>query len=125
MITLPQALPRDIPALQTLIEQSARVLSAGFYSQAETEAAIRHGFGVDSRLIADGTCLVAEGGSGIVGCGGWSRRRTLYGGGQRPAGGSDLLEPAGERASIRVTDILPDGTPIALVRIGRSLGTRP
>ena len=98
----------DTPALQHLIERSARALSVGYYTPAQTEAAIRYVFGVDSVLIADGTYFAATEGEAIVGCGGWSRRRTLYGGDQRPVGPSDLLDPATDAARIRAFFVAPE-----------------
>ena len=101
-ITVRAATPAEIPALQSLIASSARRLSRGHYDANEIEAAVAHVFGVDSDLVADGTYLVAQGhDGGIVGCGGWSRRRTLFGGDQ--AGGRDngLLDPATDAARIR------------------------
>ena len=53
-----KAQPADIPILQELIARSARELSIGYYTPAQTDAAIRHVFGVDSQLIADGTYFV-------------------------------------------------------------------
>lgn len=106
-MTLRLARADDIAALTTLIRESASVLSAGYYSPEETAAAIRFVFGVDSTLIADGTYLVVEQDGEIVGCGGWSRRRTLYGGDQRPVGGSDLLNPAAEAARVRAFFVAP------------------
>lgn len=97
----------DIPALTTLIHESASVLSAGYYSPGETAAAIRYVFGVDSTLIADGTYFLVEDNGQNAGCGGWSKRRTLYGGDQRPVGGSDLLDPATEAARIRAFFVAP------------------
>jgi GNAT superfamily N-acetyltransferase len=82
-------------------------LSAGYYTPAQTEAAIRFVFGVDSRLIADGTCFVALDGKQLVGCGGWSRRRTLYGGDQRPMGAGGELDPAVDAARIRAFFMAP------------------
>ena len=71
----------EIPLLESLIAASARELGKGFYTDAENEAAIACVFGVDSDLVDDGTYLVAEDeGGAILGCGGWSRRRTLFGG---------------------------------------------
>lgn len=78
------ATPDDVSALNALIPASARALSRGFYSPAETEAAIRYVFGVNNQLIADGTYFVIGDGSSVVACGGWSFRSTLYGGDQRP-----------------------------------------
>jgi GNAT superfamily N-acetyltransferase len=97
----------DIPALTELIASSARILGRGYYTELETESAIRHVFGVDSVLIADGTYFVAELDGRIAGCGGWSRRRTLYGGDQRPVGSQDLLDPASEPARIRAFFVSP------------------
>ena len=91
----------DVPTLQDLIPASARGLSRGYYSDAQIEAAIRYVFGVDSQLIADHTYYVAVNDQTIVGCGGWSWRRTLYGGDQRPIGGGALLDPARDAARIR------------------------
>jgi GNAT superfamily N-acetyltransferase len=52
-------------------------------------------------LIADGTYYVAVADDEIVGCGGWSWRRTLYGGDQRPVGERAMLDPAVDAARIR------------------------
>jgi len=38
------ATPEDVPAIAALIPLSARELSRGFYTQEQTEAAIRHVF---------------------------------------------------------------------------------
>ena len=97
----------DIPALQRLIEQSARSLSVGYYTPAQIDAVVRYVFGVDSTLIDDGTYFVVRDGGEIVACGGWSRRRTLYGGDQRPVGASDLLDPAKDAARIRAFFVAP------------------
>jgi GNAT superfamily N-acetyltransferase len=93
--------PGDIPTLRELIPASARELSRVYYSEAQIEAAIRYVFGVDSQLIEDQTYYVAVDEETIVGCGGWSWRRTLYGGDQRPIGGGALLDPARDAARIR------------------------
>jgi GNAT superfamily N-acetyltransferase len=108
----------DIPALNALIERSARELSRGFYSPLQIESAIRHVFGVDSTLVADGTYFVVNAGPDVVGCGGWSRRRTLYGGDQRPVGSDDLLDPRVDAARIRAFFVAP---PYARRGIGRRL----
>lgn len=107
-VMLRAALPADIPALRQLIVRSARGLNAGYYTPAEIEAALKHVFGVDSRLIADGTYFVAELGGTLAGCGGWSFRRTLYGGDQRPVGSSDRLDPRSDPARIRAFFIAPE-----------------
>src|SRR5688500_14777071 len=100
-IVLRTATREDIPAMSALIVASARELSRGFYSEAETEAAIRHVFGVDTALIEDGTYYVAEMDGSLAACGGWSKRNTLYGGDQRPVGAASFLDPAVDAARIR------------------------
>lgn len=105
--TIRPAVYDEIPLLERLIERSARVLSEGFYTARETEAAIAHVFGVDSELVADGTYLVAEQDGVIAGCGGWSRRSTLFGGDRYAARSSALLDPATEPARIRAFFVDP------------------
>ena len=108
MVSIRLATPRDVSALRELIPVSARALSRGFYTDAETESAIRHVFGPDSRLIADGTYFVAEEDGVLAGCGGWSRRRTLYGGDQTKSGEEPLLDPAREAAKVRAFFVHPN-----------------
>ena len=67
----------------------------------------------NSQLIADGTYLVAEvlelqNGPEIVACGGWSKRKTLYGGDQFAAREDSLLDPARDAAKIRAFFVHPD-----------------
>lgn len=95
------ATPDDIPILSRLIPESVRALRHGFYTETEAEAAIRHVFGVDSQLVSDGTYFVAVEDAQLVACGGWSWRRTLYGGDQRPMGAGNILDPAADAARIR------------------------
>lgn len=97
----------DIPALNQLIPQSARALSAGFYTEREAEAAIRYVFGVDTQLVADQTYFVAEEDGAVIGCGGWSRRSSLYGGDQKKTGPDPLLDPAKDAARIRAFFVHP------------------
>ena len=101
------ATPADVPVLENLIARSARALSAPFYSAAQVESKLRHVFGVDTRLIADGTYFVIEEDGAIVACGGWSRRGTLFGGDQMKAGPDPLLDPATEPARIRAFFVDP------------------
>lgn len=106
--TVRPARHEETPVLQQLIERSARQLSVGYYTTQEAESAIRHVFGVDSTLVDDGSYLVVLEGSTIVGCGGWSSRRTLYGGDQRPMGSSDRLVPGVDAARIRAFFVAPE-----------------
>src|SRR5258708_9062926 len=91
----------EVAELQALIARSARGLSVGYYRPAQTEAAIRHVFGVDSQLIADRTYFLIEADGRIVACGGWSRRRTLFGGDQAKAGDDSLLDPVIQPPRVR------------------------
>ena len=103
-----QATSADIPALQGLSPASVRALSAGFYDERQSESAIQYVFGVDTQLIDDGTYYIAESAGQIVGCGGWSKRKTLYGGDQAKAAEDPLLDPATEAARIRAFFVHPD-----------------
>src|SRR5262245_51651904 len=91
----------DVSAIESLIAASARSLQAPYYSPAQIAAALGPVFGVDRQLIRDGTYFVVEGEGRIVGCGGWSRRRSLYGGDQGRETDDSLLNPAQESARIR------------------------
>lgn len=98
----------DVPILSRLIDASVRGLQAQDYSPAQIEAALQKVFGVDSRLIADRTYFVAEtSGNEIVGCGGWSKRKTLYGGDVWSVREDSLLDPAKDAAKIRAFFIHP------------------
>jgi len=97
----------DIPELAELIDASVRGLQAGDYSQSQIEGALRGVYGVDSQLIADGTYFVVECEDAKVGCGGWSKRRTLYGGDRFAAREDSLLDPHSEAARIRAFFVHP------------------
>jgi GNAT superfamily N-acetyltransferase len=97
-----------IPALQQLIALSVRGLSTAYYTPAQIESAIRYVFGIDSQLITDGTYYIFEKDHTIAGCGGWSRRNTLYGGDQHKATADPLLDPARDAARIRAFFVHPD-----------------
>jgi GNAT superfamily N-acetyltransferase len=148
-ISIRMAEERDVPELTRLIELSVRGLQAGDYSPVQLERALAVVYGVDTRLIADGTYFVAvdqrsgemdyrvigpsdhrvienrssiatneeRGALGdvsdregivIVGCGGWSRRRTLYGGDQFAGREDSLLDPRTEAAKIRAFFVHPE-----------------
>ncbi len=95
------------PALERLIAESARELSRSDYSDEQIEAAIATVFGVDTDLIRDGTYYVAEASGELIGCGGWSRRRTLFGGDRYAVRDSGELDPAAEAAKIRAFFVHP------------------
>lgn len=101
----------DVPRLREVMEASVRGLQAEDYSPAQIEGALKSVYGVDSQLIADGTYLVAEEVSEadpvIVACGGWSRRKTLYGGDQYAGREDSLLDPSRDAAKIRAFFVHP------------------
>ena len=98
----------DIPALDALIPRSTRELQAAYYSQAQIDGALGTVFAVDRQLIDDGTYFVVEAGDVILGCGGWSKRKTLFGGDHgRPANENALLDPEREPARIRAFFVHP------------------
>jgi GNAT superfamily N-acetyltransferase len=122
-IHLRLAVSEDIPVLQALIDASVRRLQAQDYTPAQIEGALKSVFGVDSQLIADGTYFVAEAVADgpkrtesenvpaakvIVGCGGWSKHKTLYGGDHWTGRVDDLLDPQRDAAKIRAFFIHPD-----------------
>ena len=98
----------DAAALERLICESVRGLSRSDYTDAQIEAALGTAFGLDRELIRDETYFVAEAANEIVGCGGWSRRKTLFGSDQQPGRQSELLDPARDSARIRAFFVRPD-----------------
>jgi GNAT superfamily N-acetyltransferase len=123
-IRIRQAVPPDIPVLRVLIDASVRGLQTRDYTPSQIESALATVYGVDTQLIADGTYLVAETDSNtgattpvvqspgetltIAGCGGWSKRKTLYGGDQWTGREAALLDPQHDAAKIRAFFIHPD-----------------
>ena len=114
------ARPEDIPALERLIPLSVRELQAAYYSPAQREAALGPVFGVDRQLIQDGTFFVVDQGGEIVGCGGWSRRRSLFGSDHGRTEPDLELDPRHEPARIRAFFVHPSW---ARRGIGRSILT--
>ncbi len=98
----------DIPQLNELIALSVRGLSTDYYTPNQIESAIKYVFGVDTQLITDGTYFVAQIDNTIVGCGGWSKRNTLYGGDQHKEIEDPLLDPTHDAARIRAFFVHPD-----------------
>jgi GNAT superfamily N-acetyltransferase len=128
-----QAVLADVPVLRAVIEASVRGLQTQNYTPAQIEGALATVYGVDTQLIADGTYFVAEtitaegdsctsGNDAqaaapvvplsvtdpiVVGCGGWSKRRTLYGGDQWTGREGVLLNPQQDAAKIRAFFVHP------------------
>jgi GNAT superfamily N-acetyltransferase len=98
----------DRDAIKQLIAESARHLSREHYDDAQIDAALASVFGVDTDLIEDGTYFVAEESGMLVGCGGWSRRKTLFGGDQYSSRDAGYLDPESDFAKIRAFFIHPN-----------------
>jgi GNAT superfamily N-acetyltransferase len=105
----------DIPALHALIEASIRGLQAGDYTPAQIEGALGTVLGLDTQLIADRTYFLAESldqnskpRSGCpAGCGGWSKRKTLFGADRGPGREPELLDPSTDAAKVRAIFVHP------------------
>jgi GNAT superfamily N-acetyltransferase len=109
-LTLRQAVPADISVLPALIDASVRGLQAAEYTPAQIEGALQTVYGVDRQLIADGTYYVveAEAKPEIFGCGGWSKRKTLFGGDHWTGREDSMLNPQHDAAKIRAFFVHPD-----------------
>lgn len=114
-IHIRHAVLADIPALRVLIDASVRQLRAQDYTPTQIDGALESVFGVDSQLIADQTYFVAEAEATAaesqpitVGCGGWSKRKTLYGSDHWTGREDTLLDPRHDAAKIRAFFIHPE-----------------
>ena len=110
-LAIRQAVPADVPALGELIRASVLELQTADYSPEQRERALELVFGVDTQLVADGTYFVAQvrvdDGQVIAACGGWSKRKTLFGS-DHCAGREDaLLDPGCDAAKIRAFFVHP------------------
>jgi len=114
-----KAVQSDVAVVERLIQVSVRGLQAQDYTSAQLESALATVYGVDTQLIDDGTYLVAETSHPvavqndvitprqIVGCGGWSKRNTLYGGDRWAKRDDQLLDPLRDAAKIRAFFVDP------------------
>lgn len=108
MINIRLARMSELRELNELITISARELSRGIYTEQETEGAIKYVFGVDTELVHDETYFVIEKDGEIAGCGGWSMRKTLFGGNQFSGREESVyLDPVKDAAKIRAFFIHP------------------
>jgi len=106
MFTHRLATPSDMPALQQLMTAAIRALLPQFLSPEKVEASFAV-MGVDSQLIEDGTYFVLEEDGVMAGCGGWSRRATLFGHNHTAGRDARLLNPASEPARVRAMYTAP------------------
>lgn len=90
----------DVDALKALMEAAISELQKPFLDESQV-AASREIMGLDTQLIDDGTYFIVEAGGTLAGCGGWSRRATLYGGDQSPGRSAVLLDPSNDAARVR------------------------
>jgi len=112
--TLRLATADDIPALHLLIEASVRGLQGEDYAPAQIEGALGTVLGLDTQLIRDKTYFVAEAAdlnagarTALAGCGGWSKRKTLFGADHGPGREPELLDPAADAAKVRAIFVHP------------------
>jgi GNAT superfamily N-acetyltransferase len=94
------AVAADIPELTALMDRAIAQLQQAFLDDAQI-ASSRAIMGIDTELIDDGTYFVVEWNADVAGCGGWSRRATLYGGNQTRGRNSALLDPTVDPARVR------------------------
>lgn len=106
-VVLRVAVADDIPTLEALAAASIDRLLRPFLDDAQL-AASHAIMGVDTLLVDDGTYAVAELDGRCAGCGGWSRRRTMYGGDHTAGRDDDRLDPATEAARVRAMYTHPD-----------------
>jgi GNAT superfamily N-acetyltransferase len=99
---------QDIPELKKLLDLSVRGLSKEYYTSNQIDSALKYIFGIDTQLISDSTYYVVDIDGIITGCGGWSMRKTLYGGDQHKELHDNLLNPIMEPARIRAFFVHPD-----------------
>jgi hypothetical protein len=91
----------DLPALKAVMDLAIGVLQRGFLDPGQI-AGSRLFMGLDSQLVADRTYFIVEAEGRIAGCGGWSRRATLYGGDHSTSlRDAALLDPKTDAARVR------------------------
>jgi GNAT superfamily N-acetyltransferase len=101
------AIESDLPQLSTLMERAIRELLKPVLRPEQVEASFSI-MGLDTQLIEDRTYFVVEEDGRVAGCGGWSRRATLFGGDHSAGRDARLLDPASEPARVRAMYTAPD-----------------
>lgn len=97
----------DLDALLSLMNAAISELQKPFLEERQI-ASSRTIMGLDTQLIEDGTYFIVESDGKLAGCGGWSRRATLYGGDQSPGRSAALLDPKSDAARVRAMYTHPD-----------------
>ena len=99
----------DLDALRALMDAAISELQKPFLDESQI-ASSRAIMGLDTQLIDDGTYFIVEANGQLAGCGGWSRRATMYGGDQTPGRSAELLDPQKDPARIRAMYTHPNHT---------------
>ena len=110
----------DLDAIRVLMDAAISELQKPFLDEQQI-ASSRTIMGLDTQLIDDGTYFIVEDNGELAGCGGWSRRATLYGGDQTPGRNATLLDPAQDAARIRAMYTHPQHTRKGVGRLILSL----
>ena len=108
-LTIRPAVSGDIPALKAVMDRAIKELLPAFLPPAEVLAS-QEVMGLDTQLIEDGTYYVVEADGAIAGCGGWSRRATLFGGDHSAGRDAAFLDPKTDAARVRAMYTHPDHT---------------
>jgi GNAT superfamily N-acetyltransferase len=119
-LTHRRARREDLDALRALMDAAISELQKPFLDESQI-ASSRMIMGLDTQLVEDGTYFIVEADGEIVGCGGWSRRATLYGGDQTPGRSAALLDPARDAARVRAMYTHPQHTRKGIGRLILSL----
>ena len=102
---------KDIDELEQLIQISAKSINSSYYTESEINAALGNAWTVDKQLISDGTYWTVEHQNGkIIGCGGWSKQRLLFGKSESLNLLESELNPDTEPARIRAFFVHPQYT---------------
>jgi GNAT superfamily N-acetyltransferase len=99
-VNLRLATETDLPALRVVMARAIAELQTAFLTPEQVTASAAM-MGLDTRLVADRSYFIAELDGAVAGCGGWSRRATLYGGDHSAGRDARLLDPATEPARVR------------------------
>jgi GNAT superfamily N-acetyltransferase len=110
----------DLDALRALMDAAISELQKPFLDERQI-ASSRAIMGLDTQLIDDGTYFIVEADGELAGCGGWSRRATLYGGDQSPGRSAALLDSARDAARVRAMYTHPQHTRKGVGRLILSL----
>lgn len=99
----------DLESLKALMDAAIAENLKPFLNESQI-ASSRMIMGLDTQLIDDGTYFIVEADGQLAGCGGWSRRATMYGGDQTPGRNALLLDPGKDAARIRAMYTHPKHT---------------